>query len=142
MSEAPAQFDFTRAFRTLQQAFPGPGRGGGALVEGAFVHTLLGEPEGPAATFETMMRNLESQKAGAQFKRGYVPSMLNWLRAGRWMEEHDPVTPAAAPAPAAQPWTRLDSIGPSNAMVEEMLAVARAREAQRLPREGGHGRES
>lgn len=126
-----ADFDFVRAFRLLQATYPGVGRGGGALVESTFVQTLLREPDGPAAAFAQMMENLETQVRGDQFTRGYVPKMLNWLREGRWCEQH-------TPAQQTDYQRRLGS-GTSQSVIEEAKRAARARQ-QKETEHGTGGR--
>ena len=86
------QFDVW--FERLKRTYPPHRVTTGHITVTAFVDALHRAPEGPAAAFDRMMANLETQVAGHEWRvKGYTPKLENWLLSGAWEQRHE-VTPA------------------------------------------------
>lgn len=84
------------AFNRLKQAYPQQRITTGHVTVTAFVDALMKAAEGPAAAFERMMSNLETQVHGHEWRtKGYIPKLENWLTSGAWEQRHDAQPPVA-----------------------------------------------
>jgi hypothetical protein len=115
-------FRYDVALQTLQGVYPQNRVTFGHLTTTAFVDVLDRADSGdPEAAFGRMLSNLANQKKGAEWRKGMIPKLENWLRSGACWQVHEAAEVRVGPDLSPDCWHE-----PKCADLESHKAKARA----------------